>query len=74
MAEANEEEGRNETTDSEDVGPAKVKYCNVCPDVKATSFCEDCHEYMCTDCTGYHRRITATRNHTILTSDRFPVV
>ena len=71
MAEANEVAGRRESTDV-DVGPAPVKYCNVCPGVKATSFCEDCHEYMCNDGTSYHKRITATRNHTILTDDMFP--
>jgi len=71
MAEANEVEGRKESTDVDD-GPASVIYCNVCPAVKATSFCEDCHEYMCTECTSYHKRITATRNHVLMTGDRFP--
>ena len=75
MAEANEVEGRKEPMDVDvDIGPVHLKYCNVCPDVKATSFCEDCHEYMCTDCTSYHRRMTITRNHTLMTGNQFPVV
>jgi len=73
MAEANAVQGRKEPVEV-DVGSANVRYCNVCPDVKATSFCEDCHEYMCNDCTGYHKRITATRNHMLLSGDRFPTV
>ena len=73
MAEANEVEGRKESTNIDDV-TAPVTYCNVCPGVKATSFCKDCHEHMCNDCTSYHSRMTITRNHTILTGDTFPAV
>jgi len=73
MAEANEVEGRKVSTIVDD-GSRQVRYCNVCPDVKATSFCEDCHEYMCTDCTSYHRRITATKNHTLLINETFPLI
>ena len=71
MAEAKEVQGRKKSTDRVDRTKHSM-YCNVCPDVKATSFCEDCHEYMCTDCTSYHRRITATRNHLLMTVGRFP--
>ena len=73
MAEAKEVEGRKESTDV-DGGPVFGIYCNVCPDIKATSFCEDCHEYMCTDCTSYHKRITATRNHVLMTGESFPAI
>jgi len=71
MAEAKEVQGRKKSTDKVDRTKHSM-YCNVCPDVKATSFCEDCHEYMCTDCTSYHKRITATRNHILMTVGRFP--
>jgi len=75
MEEANEVVVQKEPTDSEaTVGSMQARYCSVCPDVEATSLCEDCHEYMCNDCTSYHKRITITRNHTIRTTDKFPAV
>jgi len=70
MAEGNEVQGRKEPTEV-DVGYARVRYCDVCPDVLASAICVNCQEYMCTDCSSYHRRITATRGHTLLTGDEF---
>ena len=51
-----------------------TKNCSACPDVKATSFCVDCHEYLCTDCTSYHKRLGALRNHMLLTGEHFPSI
>jgi len=53
---------------------AHTKNCSACPGVKALSFCVDCHEYLCTDCTSYHRRLGALRSHTLLTGDDFPSI
>ena len=73
MAEGHEVQGRK-TLFVVNVGStrARYRYCNACPSVKAISFCVNCHEYMCTDCTSYHRKITATRGHILLTGDEFP--
>jgi len=51
-----------------------TKNCSACPDVKATSFCVDCHEYLCTDCTSYHKRLGALRTHMLLTGEHFPSI
>ena len=64
-----EVEGR--TTEASDVGSAPTMFCNTCPGVNATAFCVDCHEYLCTDCTGYHQRLKLTKTHTLLTGDEF---
>ena len=71
MAEAKEVEGRRKLPDKND---RSEHVCNVCPGFEATSLCEDCHEYTCTDCTSYHKKITATRSHVLMTGDSFPVV
>jgi len=68
----NEVEGRKPETS--DVGSALTMFCNTCPSVAATAFCVDCHEYLCTDCTGYHQRLKLTKTHTLLTGDEFPSV
>ena len=51
-----------------------TKNCSACPGDKATSFCVNCHEYLCTNCKIYHRRLGALRNHTLLTGDDFPTI
>jgi len=55
-------------------GAASKMHCNTCPGVQARSFCVDCHEYLCTDCTGYHQRLNALKSHTLLMGDKFPTV
>jgi len=72
LAVTNEVEGRK--LDASDVGSAPTMICNTCPGVKATAFCVDCHEYLCTDCTGYHQRLKLSESHTLLTGDEFPSV
>jgi len=57
-----------------DDGHAFSTYCNTCPGVKGTAFCVDCHEYLCSDCTGYHQRLKLTKTHTLLTGEEFPSV
>jgi len=65
-----EVEGRKTT--AVDVGSYPTMNCNTCPGVKATAFCVHCHEYLCTDCTGYHQRLKLTKTHTLLTGGKFP--
>ena len=65
-------EGRKHA--ASDVGFAPKMFCNICPGVKATAFCVDCHEYLCTDCTGYHQRLTLTKMHSLLMGHEFPSV
>jgi len=69
---ASEEEGRRPTTAKR--GTTHTKTCSACPDVKATSFCCDCHEYLCTDCAGYHKHLGVLRHHTLLTGEDFPYI
>jgi len=69
---ASGEEDRCPTTAKR--GTTCTKTCSACPDVKASSFCVDCHEYLCTDCTSYHKRLGALKNHTLLTGDAFPSI
>lgn len=35
---------------------------------QATNYCATCKEYLCTTCTKYHRRNSASRDHTIFTA------
>jgi len=67
-----EVEGRK--PDAVNVEPAPEMHCNTCPGVQARSFCVDCHEYLCTDCTGYHQRLNALKGHKLLMGDNFPSV
>ena len=66
----NEVDGRNPAVAESETSQAK--HCSACPDAKATSFCVDCQEYLCTDCTNYHQRLGALRKHTLLTGENFP--
>jgi len=66
----NEVDGRNPAVAESETSQAKN--CSACPDAKATSFCIDCQEYLCTDCTNYHQRLGALRKHTLLTGENFP--
>jgi len=59
--------------DPADVGSADaVMYCGPCRNVQATSFCKDCHEYLCSSCTRCHERLDAIKHHQLLTGATFP--
>jgi len=47
-------------------------FCGPCGDVKATSFCKDCHEYLCSSCTRCHERLDITKHHQLLKGAQFP--
>jgi len=53
------------------VGSA-VMFCGPCGDVKASSFCKDCHEYLCSSCTRCHERLDAIKHHQLLKGAQFP--
>lgn len=44
-------------------------YCSVCPDKVATHRCIKCAEWLCLDCHDAHKRVTATKKHTLLSID-----
>ena len=59
--------------DPADGGSADAdKYCGPCRDKKASSFCKDCHEYLCSSCTSYHEKLGITKTHHLLKGDQFP--
>jgi len=66
----NEVDGRSPSV--ADCITTQAKNCSACPDVKATSFCVDCHEYLCQGCTNYHHRFVALKNHRLLSGESFP--
>ena len=73
----NEVDGRpgvvdQRSPDVADSDATHAKNCSACPDAKATSFCVDCQEYLCSDCTNYHQRLGALRKHILLTGENFP--
>ena len=40
--------------------------CEMCSDAKAVAFCQDCEEFICTDCLSYHQKMkTKFRDHQI---------
>jgi len=49
-----------------------VMFCGPCGDVKACSFCKDCHEYLCSSCTRCHERLDITKHHQLLKGTQFP--
>ena len=53
-------------------GTTRSKNCSACPDAKATSFCVDCHEYLCQGCTNSHHRFGVLKDHRLLTGENFP--
>jgi len=55
------------------VGSA-VMFCGPCGDVKASSFCKDCHEYLCSSCTKCHERLETIKHHQLLKGTQFPLV
>lgn len=48
-------------------------YCTPCitesTRVKAVGFCSNCKEHLCTNCIAVHRKLGATRDHTIVESE-----
>jgi len=59
--------------DPADVGSADaVMYCGPCKNVQATSFCKDCHEYLCSTCTDHHEKLGITKTHQLLKGAKFP--
>ena len=52
---------------------AGAPFCKPCADagnsVTAVKFCAVCKEWLCVYCTEYHRRLKATRTHTLLDKD-----
>ena len=47
--------------------------CDLCSEddknVPANGFCSECKQYMCGDCLTFHRRVNATKSHTILAGE-----
>ena len=52
--------------------PDVVMYCGPCGNLEASSFCKDCHEYLCPGCTRCHKRLGVTKHHTLLQGPQLP--
>jgi len=65
-------EGRTPDDDAVDRESASDINCSPCSDVKATAFCVECHDYLCTSCSDYHQKLGITKTHTLLTGDNMP--
>jgi len=54
----------------------QITYCDACKFddslVEAKGFCVSCTEYLCQMCCRDHKRIKATRSHTLLENDEMP--
>ena len=53
------------------------KCCDICFEndnlnIKATSYCDDCIQFMCTKCYKIHERLNATRGHVVKTGTAMP--
>ena len=53
------------------------QYCDLCYEaddlnVKATSFCDDCIQFMCNKCYKIHERLNAARGHVVKTGTAMP--
>ena len=53
------------------------KCCDICFEndnlnIKATSYCDDCIQFMCTKCYKIHERLNATRGHVVKTGSAMP--
>ena len=51
--------------------------CDICfeddsRNVKATSYCDDCVQFMCTKCNTVHKRLNSTRGHVVKTGTAMP--
>ncbi len=43
----------------------KMKFCEICPEQKATTFCGDCQYLMCRTCHGEHSESIAFKDHNV---------
>lgn len=41
-------------------------FCSICPTINATHRCQQCAEFLCSECKNAHKRVNATKNHTLL--------
>ena len=53
------------------------KCCDICFEndnlnIKSTSYCDDCIQFMCTKCYKIHERLNATRGHVVKTGTAMP--
>ncbi|CAC5361237.1 E3 ubiquitin-protein ligase TRIM33,Transcription intermediary factor 1-alpha,Tripartite motif-containing protein 66 [Mytilus coruscus] len=60
-----EEEDEEE---KDDEGPICTG-CEESQNAKATSFCNECQEYLCNECVFAHKRVRITKDHTIVPKD-----
>lgn len=44
-------------------------FCSICPTRNATHRCQQCAEFLCNECKIAHKRVNATKNHTLLELD-----
>lgn len=44
-------------------------FCSICPTRNATHRCQQCAEFLCNECKNAHKRVNATKNHTLLELD-----
>ncbi|XP_063401080.1 E3 ubiquitin-protein ligase TRIM33-like isoform X2 [Mytilus trossulus] len=54
--------------EKDDEGPICTG-CEESQNVKATSFCNECQEYLCNECVFAHKRVRITKDHTIVPKD-----
>ena len=47
------------------------KYCEACKENKVRTICDECREFYCENCSDYHLRFKATREHRLI--DLFPL-
>lgn len=43
--------------------------CSICPTRNGTHRCQQCAEFLCSECKNAHTRVNATKNHTLLELD-----
>lgn len=44
-------------------------FCRICPTINATHRCQQCAEFLCSECKNAHKRVNLTKNHTLLEFD-----
>lgn len=44
-------------------------FCSICPTINATHRCQQCAEFLCSECINAHKRVNTTKNHTLLELD-----
>ena len=48
------------------MGSGSSKYCDACGKNKVAMFCKECQEAFCRNCSEYHRRFSATKEHDLI--------